>query len=68
MPDQPQINLAQLEQKYSGKIVALEPETQTVIAWANTFPALFNKLKKLGIKPADCQFLGPLGKPDTVKI
>ena len=68
MSRQIQINLAQLEKDYTGQIVALDPDTQTVLASARSFPALFNKLKRLQIKPQDCQFLGPLGKPNTVKI
>ena len=49
-----------LQKKYAGKLVAFNEKQGKVVASGNTVQEIEKILKKKGIDPATCTFLGPI--------
>jgi len=62
------VSYTSLQKKYPGKLVAiLEPEGK-VVASGKTAQDVEKTLKKKGVNPTECLFLGPLERYNQISV
>jgi len=57
-----------LQRKYAGKLVAVLEKQGKVVAFGKTAEELEKILKKKGINPAGCIFLGPIEQYKQISV
>lgn len=62
------ISYAQLQKKYSGKLVVLNKIQSRVVAAGKGIDDVYKKMKKKNLKPSDTVLFGPIQKAGAINV
>lgn len=62
------ISYAQLQKKYSGKLVALNKVENRVVAAGKRIEEVYKKIQQKNLKPGDTVLFGPIQKAGAINV
>lgn len=62
------VSYAQLQKKYSGKLVALNKIQSRVVAVGKGIDEVYKKMHKKNLKPSDTILFGPIQKAGAINV